>query len=461
MNYLITLLSLLLCAQTLIRAESCAANCAPLPPEEWTCRDRAIWEQPVCPCPSGRPISYGRFLEGAVVDVKPYGYVKWEAYWDTRQVEGFRDGHVLLFPLPVKLDPFRVDINDHGIWQMTAIETRLGLALYGPEWNCFKTDGLIEGDFRGISDETIATFRLRHAFGRISWQTGSLLFGQWWHPLFILECFPHTVSFNIGAPMDPQARDPQLRLTQRWNRFELIAALASQRDFASNGPYGISTQYIINSATPNLHLQIRAYGNHDDNLIGAAVDYLRLCPRIESDTGYSVDEKIGSVTLEAFAACRYAPWSLRTKLFWSENGNNQLLISGFGIKTEAPTTDQRTYSNTAAVGAWLDFSYLFGCDDIELGIFTGGTKNLGSRNRLFIDPTTDEPIIYALTTYGPHLDYVWRVSPRCIYKRDPIRFGAEFEVTGASFGTPNAFGKITQGTPVTGYRILLALYYMF
>jgi len=415
----------------------------------------------VCPCPSGRPISYGRLLEGAIVEIKPYGYAKWEAYWDTRQLAGFRDGHVLLFPLPRKYDPNNVDINAHGLWQMTSIESRIGLALYGPQLHHFTTDGLIEGDFRGVTDASIATFRLRHAFGRISWESGSLLFGQWWHPLYIPECFPHTVSFNIGAPMDPQAREPQLRLTQRFNQIELIFALASQRDFASNGPIGISTRYIVNSATPNLHAQIRAYGSDPANVIGFAADYLRLCPRIESDTGYSVSEYIGSMTYEAFAAYQHAPWSVRTKLFWSENGNDQILISGFGVRSIAPITDERTYSNTAAVGAWLDFSYLFGCDDTELGFFFFFFKNLGSKDRLYIDPTTDQPIIYALTEYGPRVEYVWRISPRFVYKRDPVRFGAELEVTTASFGKPNDFGKVIDGTPVTGYRIILALYYMF
>ena len=454
-------LSLLMASGTLLNGETCADLCPPLPPEEWTCRDRAIWEQPVCPCPSGRPISYGRFLEWAFVKLKPYGYVKWESYWNTRQIARYSDGQVLLFPLPRLLDPLRIDINSHGEWQMTAIETRVGVALYGPEWHTFKTDGLIEGDFRGISDDTIATFRLRHAFGRISWESGSFLFGQWWHPLFILECFPHTVAYNMGAPLETQARDPQLLLTQRWSWFELICALAGQRDFASNGPLGISTDYIINSATPNLHLQMRAYGNNDDNLVGIAGDYKRLVPRIESLTGYAVNESIGSFIFEAFGACSYAPWSLRTKVFWAQNANDQLLISGFGVRTIEPITDQRTYSNTATAGGWLDFSYLFDCNNTELGCFIGSTKNLGSRHRLYIDDTTGQPIIYALTIYGQNLDYVWRVSPRFVVKKDPLRFGAELEVTQASFGTPNACGRVQNGVPVTNYRILLALYYMF
>lgn len=459
MKYLKGALGLFMLGGLPLRAENCTALCPPLPPEEWTCRDRAIWEQPVCPCPSG--INYDYPKEDNLIHIEPYGYIKWETYWNTRQIEGYRNGQEILFPLPQLLDPLGIDINSHGNWQMTAFETRLGIALYGPEWHGFITDGLIETDFRGISDDTIATLRMRHAFGRISWQNGSLLFGQWWHPLFVLECFPHTIAYNTGAPIEPHSRQPQLRLTHRWGRYEVICALAGQRDFASNGPIDVSTQYIMNSVTPNMSLQVRAYGNNDDTLFGVAGDYLRLVPRIESLTGYAVQESIGSFFFEAFAAWRYAPWSLRIKGYWAQNANDQVAISGFGVRTIEPITDQRTYSNTAAAGGWIDFSYLFGCDDRELGIFIGGVKNLGSRHRLYIDETTGQPIIYALTIYGPTIDYIWRVSPRFIFKKDPIRVGAEIETTRASFGPPNEFGRITQGVPVTNVRILLVIYYMF
>lgn len=441
-------------------ADDCIPKCIPLPPQEKdTCRDRAIWEQPVCPRPSGRPISYGRLLEGAVVKVKPYGYAKWEVFWDTRQTVGFREEQVTAFPMPQRLDKFGIDINDHGKWHMTSIESRIGIALYGPKWDGIKTDGLIETDFRGPIENGNASLRLRHAFGRVSWDTGSFLFGQWWHPLFILKCFPHTVSFGIGIPMEPQARDPQLRLTQRWDWFEIIFAFASQRSFASNGPIGISTTYIRNSVTPNIHLQLRGYfGN---NVVGIAADYTRLVPRIVSNENVAVNESINSVFCEGFAAFLQPPWSLRMKAFWAQNANDQLLISGFGVKTVQEETDKRTYSNTAAVGAWLDFSYLFGCDDKELGFFVGGTKNLGSQDRLFIDPETGRPIIFALTQFGPDIDYVVRFSPRFVYKKDPIRLGVEVDYSRASFGKPDACGRVRNGIPVNNARIIIALYYMF
>ena len=51
----------------------------------------------------------------------------------------------------------------------------------------------------------------------MSWKDGEFLFGQFWHPLFIVNIM--MLSFNIGAPMEAQARDPQLRLSQKFGRF--------------------------------------------------------------------------------------------------------------------------------------------------------------------------------------------------------------------------------------------------
>ena len=450
---------------SLLFTNSClaVADCVPLPPES-PCvnRDRAIWEQPACPDSTGHPIILGRdYYETGNVIIKPYGYIKGEIFWDTRQTEGSREQQSMLFPKPFFPDLFGTDINSRGQWHATAVETRFGFALKGPTWGSVSTDGRVEGDFRGPLETANSAFRLRHAFCRVDWGSGSFLCGQWWHPLFILKCFPHTVAFAIGAPMEAQARDPQLRLTQRWRCFEAIFALAGQRDFQSNGPNGLSTEYIRNSAMPNIHFQTRAYWNDDAHMIGAAVDYKRLVPRIVTDKCVAENSAVGSIIFEAFASFLQPPWSLRLKAFWAENANDQFLISGFGVRTRDPITNCQTYSSTATAGAWLDFTYIFGCDDREFGFFVGGTKNLGSRDALFIDPETNLPIIFALTRFGPDIDYVVKFQPRFVYRKDPIRFGAELEYARASFGCPDECGRVRNGIPVDDFRILLALYYVF
>ncbi len=429
---------------------------------EQCCRPMAIWEQypgPKCPCPvpSGR---LGKLLENAYVKVRPYGYVKWEAYWDSRQPLGIREETILFYPAPCMPDIFGQDINHHGKWNMDAIETRIGLTLTGPHWDCFKMEGLIEGDFRGTIDPVVGEFRLRHAFGRISWGTGSFLFGKWWHPLFILECFPHTVGFSIGAPEETQALSPQLLFTQRWNWFEFIAAAASQQDYRSFGPDGFSNVYIRNAVVPELCAEVRAYFNEND-LIGFAADYFRLCPRLVSNDDVKVDEHIDSFIVEGFAAFVHAPWSLRLKAIWAQNANYQLMISGFGIRCVNPVTDFQTYSNTAAVAAWLDFTFNFGCDYHELGLYVGGTKNLGSRHALYLDPDTHLPIIYGLYGQSQNLDSELNVTPRYVFEKDPVRLGLEIDFRRASWGTPNQFGRVVNAIPVNLVRIMFALYFMF
>ncbi len=414
--------------------------------------------QPACPFPSGNPI-FGRPLAIESLKLIPYGYVKWEMFFNSRQVIGSRENQLIFFPARRQLDRFCNDINDPGQWHMTAIESRLGIVMIGPKWGGISTEGAIEGDFRGAIEANVSDFRLRHAFGLVKWEGGSFLFGQYWHPLFIPACYPHTVGFAIGAPMEPQARAPQLRITQRWGWLEFIGAVSSQRDFASTGPFGVSTVYIRNAISPNVTAELRAYW--ESGLCGVVVDYLRLVPRLVSDLNISVQEHIASWTAEGYAAFTFPPFSLRSKVFWSQNGTEQLLISGYGIRSIDPITHKQTYSNTAAVGGWLDFSYTFHCDRMELGAFVGGTKNLGSRHRLVLNPTTGEPTVFALVGVAQNIDYVVRISPRFLYAKDPIRFGIELEWTRASYGMMTPCATVVNGVPVNNYRLLTALYYVF
>lgn len=419
-----------------------------------------IWDQPpvlppYAPCdPSQRCPEESTTL----VEVKPYGFVKWECFFDSRQVFGLFEDTLFLFPAPRCLDVCGRDINAHGFWNMTGFESRLGALFWGPCWGSCWTDGLIEGDFRGSLQTSIFNFRLRNALARIAWDTGFLLFGQWWHPLWIPECYPHTLSYGIGAPLDPQARDPQITYTQRFANFELIAAILSQSEYANDGPCGRVPLYIENAVVPNVHLQLRHY--HGDHLFGIAGDYKRIVPRLVSDFCVKAHEHVDSFIVEGFASFNTYPFFFHCKAYWAQNGSDQLLISGYGVKCLNHHTDERTYSPTACAGAWLDTYYRFRCDEMELGLFVGGAKNLGSQHELYIDPKTCSPIIYALRC-SQNLDYIIEVTPRFVYMRDPFRIGFEFQYSRASWGTTNNFGKVINGCPVNDFRTLIVMYYLF
>lgn len=397
----------------------------------------------------------------------PYGFVQLANIWDSRQVFGTSQGLGSLFPQPKHCDRFGQDINAHPHFHMTVSPTLFGILMRGPSFTTRSHDEIstfaaIETDFRGAQTTTIGNLFMRHAFGMLNWQDGFLLMGQFWHPLIVPQCWPQVINYNGGAPFEPIARDPQARLVKRFENISFVFALASQSQtkYASNGPRGVSPEYIRNAVVPNLHVHLRAHG--EQYLCGAAFDYKRLKPRLVSNKGINVHEHIDSFISEAYVRLDFFPVSLRMKGIWAQNANDQVMISGFGVKNINPVTDARTYANTATASGWIDASfYLDESKDNQLGIFAGYCKNLGSQERLFINPKTGRPIIYALLDVSQKIDDMFRLSPRLVIKRDPFLVGFELEYTQTSWGKPNTFGKVPNARPVGNIRFIAQINYIF
>ena len=161
------------------------------------------------------------------------GYAKTDVILDSRQTVSAREGHFLLYPTAENLDINNNDINANSNFNMLSIQTRLTAIVTGPDAFGAKTSGLVEGAFFGSIEKDINGFRLRHAFLKLDWSSSVLLVGQYWHPMFITECFPGTISFNTGVPFQPFSRNPQIRFTQLFGNIHLSFTAASQRDFAS------------------------------------------------------------------------------------------------------------------------------------------------------------------------------------------------------------------------------------
>ena len=126
--------------------------------------------------------------------------------------------------------------------------------------------------------------------------------------------------------------------------------------------------------------------------------------------------------------------SIRSKFVFAQNAADQLMLGGYAVRTVQPFTDIRTYANTQVVAAWLDTAYWFDEHNKSVGLFIGGTKNLGSREPLYIDPTTTQPIVFGL---DPNIDTVWRIAPRFRSIKKPVTLGLELEYTQAAFGNLN------------------------
>lgn len=233
------------------------------------------------------------------------GYVRNDLYYDTRQVAGFREDIISLFPRPALLDECCNDINARGQYHLYPIQTHFKWAARGPEVLRAKSVALIEADFTGAwlidnrseqrilqEASTINGLYLTDALFKLDWERTSLIVGQTFHP-FIEE------RATAGLLMtEPLARSPQIRVTHKvHDRLEAIFAIIDQVDFKNWGPplLGVgeyspsnstmitpftahSTQFTRSSLMPEFHFHIKPYWK--EHVFGIAASVKRLQPRL-------------------------------------------------------------------------------------------------------------------------------------------------------------------------------------
>ena len=392
--------------------------------------------------------------------VKFSGFVKNDFFYDTRQTVAAREGHFLLWPTPENLDMNGNDINAKASFNMLAIQSRLSLALKGPDALGASTSGLIEGDFFAQLNENINLFRLRHAFVKFSWTHVELLAGQTWNPLFVTDCFPGTVSFNTGTPIQSFARNPQIRVSYKTGGLKISAAALSQRDYASRGPEGATSRYLSNSGIPDMHLQAQyAFKNESGTgfIAGAGLAYKTIVPRLSSEPVegevYKVNEKVGGLTAMGFSRLNTKPVTAKLQVRYGENIADLLAISGFVVTDIIdPLTGQQEYSPLKSMSYWAE---VHSNGNPQVGIFGGYTVNNGSKDER---SSTLNPV-YGL---GTNIRSLYRIAPRVIYNVGKVRLALECEYTSAAYGRDYDNFFIPSETISTGnMRFLLAVFYFF
>lgn len=134
------------------------------------------------------------------VSIKPYGYVKLDAMYETGN--GSHGDYIIWAKNPGDSD---------GLYHITANQTRLGLAIAGYSFGKFKVTGKVEVDFFGGGAENKALNMMRHAYMQISDGSLTIIAGQHWDIICPLN--PSTLNYpvlwgagNIGY------RRPQLRI---------------------------------------------------------------------------------------------------------------------------------------------------------------------------------------------------------------------------------------------------------
>jgi hypothetical protein len=382
------------------------------------------------------------------------GFVKTDIFYDSRQTVSIREGHFLLYPKGPLLDPEGEDINARSSFNILSVQTRLAGRITGPDALGAKTSAYFEAEFFGMSDADINGFRLRHGYLKLNWAKSELLVGQFWHPMFVTESFPDVVSFDTGAPFQPFNRSPQVRYTRTFGKVSLAATVLAQRDFASNGPDGTSSAYLRNAALPEFNLKLQAASKNDsrktETVAGVSADIMKLAPRIVTAAGYETDESVTGLAAMAFFKQKWAKWTWKAEAVWGQNLHHLTMLGGYAVRGVADEVRlDWNYTPIDTLSCWTEVQT--NGTPWQTGLFAGYSKNLGSRHS----------ISGANYARGFNIDELYRLSPRLVYNIGKMRFAGEAELTAASYGTPDVFGKVHEARFVRNLRLLFAAYYFF
>jgi hypothetical protein len=292
------------------------------------------------------------------------GFVKTDIFFDSRQTVSARDGHFLLFPENEKPDAEGSDIYAKASFNFLSIQTRVAGSITGPDALGAKTSAYIEGEFFGNINANINTFRLRHAWIKLAWPKAELLTGQWWHPMFIPECSPGTISFNTGAPFVVFSRNPQIKFTRSFGKIKIMATMLSQVDFMSDGPDGPNVKYLRNSVLPESNLLIQYASKNESKgtefMIGTGINYQVLTPRLSTvvtmkaayDTvinnkvehhdavtaTYKTDVQTSALAYFLYTKLKFRKMTFKLGAEYGENNNAYNMLGGYAVKSVIDAT---------------------------------------------------------------------------------------------------------------------------
>ena len=405
-------------------------------------------------------------------DLNWSGLLGFEVFWDTRKPVEVRDGGIFLYPANVFYAKNGKDIHARASFNFCVMNTRLTLKIQAPEALGAKVTGMIEGWFMGISNNDMNGFALRHALIKMDWNSTQLLMGQTWHPLFTERMFSFTVAGSAGAPFQPFARSPQIRVTQKLvkNNF-LLLYLNAQRDLLGFGPYGASAEYLRQSMMPEMGVQYifdgqkRVHKNDAQQKIytGLGFNYKRIVPRLFTADTMATNKGLNSYSGIAFLHYehqinRQIKAGLKLKGVFMQNSYEYLMIGGYAIKEYAKNlpVDYKVdfdYTNLNTLSFWGDLYLNYG--SWEVGVFGGYCQNLGSFHS--IQNFKNQSSYYARAS---NADFMYRLSARLKYTANKLQFCLEPEYSSAVYGTSlTKNGKVNNALKthwVHNLRVLVA-----
>jgi len=371
------------------------------------------------------------------------GFVRADALYDTRQVTEAREGYLLLYPKDVLNDREGNDVNAHGSFNQYAMTARLTAKISGPDILGARAMALIEGDFTGASNAENNSFRLRHAYARLTWPGVTLLAGQYWHPMDVPEMIPDVLSLNTGAPFHSYSRQPQVRSDIKLGRINLVLAATSQRDYVNNGPAGNTYLYLRNSGIPNLHLQVQY--SSGKFFAGAGFDFKRLVPRLITDSSFKASESINSYAALAFLKISLNSIVVKAEATYGQNLNDHLMLGGYGVNSTDRVTNRQTYSALNYFSGWCTLNTTGKI--VQFSVFAGYTKGYGARD-VITGP------VYARDA---NIDYAYRIAPMLSWFAGKMAFVLELEYTIAAYGQADKYYRISSPNEVANLRSTISI----
>ena len=366
-------------------------------------------------------------------DVNFYGFMRVDAYMDTYKGQDL--GHDIFYLLPQYAKVSDIELNHQLSSNISAIASRLGVRVNGPDVLNAKLSGALEFDFAGNLRTDPTMFRIRQAYSLLTWEKSSLLMGQTWHPFFGGANMPIVAGLNTGAPFHAFNRSPMLRYNYRINNTLVTLAAVSEMQYATASadnypiPRNTSNHAKRNGVIPEL--VITADWSKDGKYFaGAGAQYKRIKPRmiIENAVGdvFKADEFLSSTGFVAYTRYKGSKFSILAKGFLGENLSHLVMPGGYGVATYNEQTGKETYTNYTHYT--LILSAVYG-NEFQAGIFAGYGQNLGTSENLYDFNGTTK-------TYGLFLPIqdMMRIAPHIAYNSGKMRFVAEVETTIANYG---------------------------
>jgi len=139
-------------------------------------------------------IGYSQESKPKESTVEFYGFVRYEAFWDSYKGLNAANEQFFIVPLYGGVDAKGKHLNQTPTYNFSSMASRIGVRISGPEILKAKTSANIEADFAGDLGNNPAMLRVRQANAVFSWTKSSLLLGQTWHPFWSGKVFPDRKS---------------------------------------------------------------------------------------------------------------------------------------------------------------------------------------------------------------------------------------------------------------------------